>query len=272
MKAQGKRVPALLFGLLALGLLLASPAAAAEEFDKYALESVGVELSTSQAGGHADLTTSLELTQEKTEPFAFTRDIFVSLPPGVIGNPQNFPRCSIAELGETLEESNCPQDSQVGVVETTLADYGTLIEPIYNMEPPGGDIVARLGFFAAIYPVVVNVRVDPQDYSLVAAVESAPAAAKLVSAITTLWGVPAADVHDELRLTPQEALIRELPPGGRPSGQPEIPFLSNPTDCSLKREISVTAVSYQLPSKPSTLSAPFPQISGCEKLTCISAP
>ena len=58
----------------------------------------------------------------------------------------------------------------------------------------------------------------------------------------------------------------ELPPGGREANLPEAPFLSNPTDCSLEREISVTARSYQLPESPSTMSAPFPQIIGCGKL------
>jgi hypothetical protein len=102
---------------------------------------------------------------------------------------------------------------------------------------------------------------------LVASVEGSPSAAALLEASTTLWGVPAADSHDELRLTPNEAVHSELPKGGRPSNLPEAPFLSNPTDCSLAREISVTARSYQLPDQPSTLSAPFPQITGCGKLT-----
>src|SRR4029077_12630766 len=131
------------------------------------------------------------------------------------------------------------------------------------MTPPGGDIVARFGFYAAVYPAFINVRVDPTDYSLVASIEGAPSKAGLLEATTTLWGVPAAKSHDKERLTPQEAREGKFPPGGRPSGLPEAPFLSNPPDCSLQRQISVTARSYQLPDQPSTLSAPFPQITGC---------
>jgi hypothetical protein len=263
------RIPTLLLALLGTSMLFASSAGAAGEPEKYALESVSVALSDSQAGAHADLTTSLELASEKNEPYALTRDIIVSMPPGVIGNPQNFPRCTSAQFGETPAESKCPQDAQVGVAEITLGGEinSTLIEPVYNMETPGGDIVARFGLFAGPYPSVINVRVNPVDYSLVAAVEGAPAAAQLIRASTTLWGVPAAEEHDALRLTPQEAMNQELPPGGRPSGQPEIPFLSNPTDCSLQRQVTITAISYQLPDKPSTMSAPFPEIFGCEKLT-----
>jgi hypothetical protein len=263
------KTAALLLSICALGLAFVSQASAAEEFERYEVKSAGASLSSNQAGAHADMTVSFALSEEEKEhrPFARTRDLFVSLPPGVIGNPQNFLRCTVAQLGEEPKKSECPQDAQVGVSEITLAEIGTFVEPVYNMVSPGGDIVARFGLFAGPYPAVINVRVNPIDYSLVAAVEGAPSAAELISAKTTLWGVPAAESHDELRLTPKEALEHQTPPGGRKSGQPEIPFLSNPTDCSLKREVSVKAVSYQLPSKPSSKSGPFPQISGCGKLS-----
>jgi hypothetical protein len=267
MNRTGTLTLAMLIGLLVTGVL--GSAASAMEPEKYALQSVSASLSTPQAGAHADFTASFSLAEEEVNtPFALTDDIFVSLPPGLIGNPTKFPRCSLAELGERPEESECPQDSQVGVSEVKLGGEinGTLVEPVYNMYSPGGEIVARFGLFAGPYPAVINIRVNPEDYSLVAAVEGAPSAAELISASTTFWGVPADPVHDVLRLTPQEAFNQELPPGGRPSGQPEIPFLSNPTDCSLEREITVTVVSYQLPSKPSTMSAPFPEIGGCEKV------
>jgi len=253
--------------LLAFALLSADGASAAEEFDKYALETVGASLSSNQAGAHADLTTSFKLTQKGLEPYGRTRDVLISLPPGMIGNPQPFQRCSVAQLGPEPSKSECPQDAQLGVVEIVLAEFGTLIEPIYNMYSPGGEVVARFGMFAGPYPSLINVRLNPVDYSLTATVEGAPSAARVLSAQTTLWGVPADEAHDDLRLTPSEALEHKTPVGGRSSNQPLVPFLSNPTDCSLRRQITVTAVSYQLPGSPSTLSAPFPQIAGCEKLS-----
>jgi hypothetical protein len=254
--------------LLVLGIGAAS-AHAADEFEKYALESVSVELSTTQAGAHADLTTTFELSEKFGQPYARTKDVEVALPPGMIGNPQGIPRCSVGQLGNLPGESECPIDSQVGVSRVTVIDpiSATLLEPVYNMEPPGGDIVARLGLFAADYPVLINVRVDPIDYSLTATIEGAPAAAGLLRAETTLWGVPASPLHDAERLTPSEATQGELPPGGRKAGLPEAPFLANPTDCSSSREITVTARSYQLPDQPSTMSAPFPHITGCGKLS-----
>jgi hypothetical protein len=268
-----KKVAALVLFAVAALALGAGPAAAAEEFEKYALETVEASLSDTQAGAHADLITTFDLTHTESgapKPFALTRDVEVQLPPGVIGNPQAIPRCTAAQLGNEPEESECPVDSQVGVTEIVLGGHhpGTFIEPIYNLKPPTGetDIVARFGFYSALWPTFINVRVDPIDYSVVATLEGASSASGLIKASTTLWGVPAAKSHDELRLTPFEAINAEIPPGGRESTLPEAPFLSNPTDCSLKREISVTARSYQLPESPTTMSAPFPQITGCGQL------
>jgi hypothetical protein len=262
-------IAALATGILTAG---ASSASAAEEVEKYALETVSASLSSAQAGAHADFTTTFALTHTESgipKPFAFTRDVEVTLPPGVVGNPQGIPRCTVAQLGNEPIEAKCPFSSQVGITEVTLggAHPGTFIEPIYNMPSPGGDVVARLGFYAAIYPTFIEVRVNPIDYSIVASIEGASSAAGLIKATTTLWGVPAAPSHDELRLTPLEAANGEFPPGGRPAGLPEAPFMSNPTDCSLSRQVTVTARSYQLPEAPTTMSGSFPQITGCGKLS-----
>jgi len=264
-----KALAATALALLAALALAAGPASAADEFERYKVEEVSASLSSNQAGAHADFTTFFKLSQEGGSPFALTKDVEVHLPPGMIGNPQGIPRCSVAQLGNEPPKSECPLDSQVGVTEITVASplFKTITEPIYNMDPPGGDVVARFGFFAALYPAFINVRVDPTDYSLIASIEGAPSAAEFLEASTTLWGVPAADSHNGERLTPDEGVHGELPAGGRDSGLPEAPFLSNPTDCSLVREISVTARSYQLPDSPSSKSAPFPAITGCGKLT-----
>jgi hypothetical protein len=261
--------------MLAVGLILslggasAGSANATEDPGKYALEAVSASLTTTQAGAHADFTTTFKLTREQGAPFAKTRDIEVHLPPGVIGNPQAIPRCTIAQLGNEVQTSACPLDSQVGISRITASEPipGTFNEPIYNMTPPGGDFVARLGFFAVTYPAFINVRVDPHDYSLVASIEGAPSGAGLLEAATTLWGVPAAASHDKERLTPDEAIKGKSPVDGIKLDRPPVPFLSNPTDCSLTRRISVLARSYQLPGSPSTMSAPFPQITGCGNLS-----
>jgi hypothetical protein len=256
---------------LVVGLLAAwsGTASAADEFEKYALESASISLSTAQAGAHPDLTTAFTLTKKEGKPYALTREVAVALPPGMTGNPQAVDQCTAQQLGNQANEAECPVDSQVGITEVSVNDpiQTTFVEPVYSMESPGGNIVARLGFFAGPYPAFINVRLDPTDYSLVAALEGAPAAAGLVAATTTLWGVPASPLHDEYRLTPGEALGHELPAGGRSSGSPEAPFLTNPTDCTSGRQVTITARSYQLPDSPSIRTLPFPQIVGCGKIS-----
>src|ERR671910_927482 len=170
MRGRGRISVLAAFAIGALSVCGGS-ASAAEEFDKYALEAVSAELTTTQAGAHADLTTTFELSEQPGgEPYALTKDVEVALPPGIIGNPQAIPRCTVTQLGNLPEESECPLDSQVGITHVKVVDpvFGTFTEPVYNMEPPGGDIVARLGFFSAFYPTFVNVRINPSDYSLVA--------------------------------------------------------------------------------------------------------
>jgi hypothetical protein len=250
------------------GALLAWPVLALGAEESYEIKSASVALSTNQAGAHADMTITVALSENEGLPLAQTRDLEFALPQGVIGNPQGVPRCSIAQLGNLPEESECPISSQVGVTQVRIAGLisGTFTEPIYNMEPPGGDIVARFGFYAAVYPTLVNVRFNPIDDTLTASVEGAASASGLLEARSTFWGVPAAPIHDEERLTPTEAFNNEVPPGGRPAGLPEAPFLSNPTDCSSERHLTVTARSYQQPQVPSVKTAPFPQIVGCGKL------
>jgi hypothetical protein len=249
-------------------LLIATANLGAAEFDKYVIESASVSLSSNQAGAHADLTTTFSLSEKGGQPYANTRDLTFKLPPGAIGNPQSIETCSIAALGNDVKESNCPRASQIGITEVRVGEplNGTFIEPLYNMDPPeSGDIIARFGFFAGLYPSFVNVRVDPQDYSVEATLEGIPSAASLIRATSTIWGVPAAKVHDNDRLTPEEAFHGEKPSGVE-LGIPEKPFLSNPTDCSAARQLTLLARSYQQPDVLLERSAPFPQIGGCGKL------
>jgi hypothetical protein len=259
--------------LVALALVslaaTAATASAAEEFEKFGIADAFAELSNKQAGYHADMTVGVVLTRNGNVPYALPRDIEIKLPPGMIGNTQGIPRCTPDQLGSGPSDSKCPVDAQVGITQVRVLQPhpGVYNEPVYNMVPPKGtDIVARLGFMAVGWPAFINVRVDPTDYSVISTVQGVPSIAGLSEATTTLWGVPADPVHDKERITPQEAITGESPPEGREAHVPEAPFLSNPTDCSLQREVKVTARSYQLPDLPAEKKVPFPQVSGCGKL------
>jgi hypothetical protein len=241
----------------------------ASEFERFGVESASVGVTTTQAGAHPDLTTTFVLANDGTNPYALLDNARIEVPPGVVGNPQQIPRCSIQQLGSTTEESECPIQSQVGVTEITVGGIsaGTFVEPIYNMTPSGSNVVARLGFFARVFPTIINLEINPVTYALVANIEGAAAAAKVISAKTTLWGIPAAPVHDPLRITPEEARSGGAPPGGRPAGVPETPFVTNPSACGSPGSMSVTATSYQEAGAPRTATTPFPAITGCGRLS-----
>jgi len=265
-----KRALTALALFLGLAAVIATGAQAAEEFDKYKLESASVSLSSSQAGAHADLTVSFKLSEKENVPYAKTRDVVVELPPGIFGNPEAFPKCTSAQFGTDPESSECPLDSQVGSTEISVQEGFFLTfadEPIYNMPAPGGDVVARFGFYAGPYPAFVNVRLDPETHALIASVEGASSGSGLISATTTFWGVPADPKHNPQRITPLEVSQKNGPPGGRPSEMPDVPFMTNPTSCGKERTLTLRLHSYPLPESPTTMTVPFPQITGCSVLT-----
>ena len=248
---------------------------------EYGLESVDASVSTSQAGAHPDITVSFSMKTEANGTLpATSRDISVALPPGLLADPSALPKCNAAELTATDVEdksnvAGCPQDAQVGITEVLLFKGDTAIaftEPVYNMVAPGGDAVARLGFMAYIYPVFIDghLRSD-DDYGVTVTVQGASSLIPLLSASTTIWGVPAAESHDAQRITPYESInsngVPQTLTGKRQSGLVPAPFTINPTDCGGMLQVKVTAKSYAQPDQPSESNAWLPPVTGCGQLT-----
>src|SRR6478672_651866 len=255
-----KRIIAL-SGAVLIAALCASPAEAA--FSDYGIESVGSAISTTQAGAHPDFTVDFTLKTDPStppdptglhEPYARTRDLTVGLPPGLIGNPHAVAQCTAQQFATALAGGGCPQDSQVGVAVVRIYSFGfPLTEPIYNMAPPSGEVVARLGLYAATSPVYIDVQVRSEgDYGLDSMLRGISGTERVVGSSTTIWGVPADSSHDTLRLTPEEAFNGASSSPPRKSGLPEeLPFLSNPTSCGKPQEVVVEADSYQDPDQVS---------------------
>jgi hypothetical protein len=253
-------------GLLALcacaGSASTASAVVPPEFEKYGLALVSASLSDTQAGAHPDFTASFELSESQGQPYALSREVVVGLPPGLFGDPQAFPKCTPEEFGSKPAESHCPIDSQVGTMQIHLGGViaGSYLEPVYIMPVPShGDIVARLGFYALLYPATINVRLDPVTHGLFATGEGFPTGAPLLGSTTTLWGVPADPAHDHERFPPSDSKPHS-------STLPDIPFMTNPTSCGQEREVTFAARSYQTPDSISRMSAPLPQITGCNLL------
>lgn len=273
-----KRVLAILAAVVVLLAAQAQWALAAPS--DFGLESITATLSTSKAGAHPDVFTSFAVRQDSSsapnefglhDSFAATRDIRIELPPGLIGNPNAVAQCTVSQLQLSMAEAEgegCPNASQVGV--SKIYAYGltsVLSEPVYMMEPPGGDVVARLGLIAGTFPTFIDVEARPErNYSLTATLNQVSGQQRLIKAETTLWGVPASPGHNTERQSPKEAFLGATSSPSRPPGGPQLPFLYNPTSCGAAQQVGIAADSYAEPGRFSPVSTELPPTVGCEEL------
>ncbi len=100
---------------LAAGALAALPAVASAQ--EFGIDSFSTDASSSQAGAHADVSTTLTLnTDEVGNPIDQLRNVRAELPPGLVGNPENVPACS----NRDFEIFNCSAPSQVGTLGVSI--------------------------------------------------------------------------------------------------------------------------------------------------------
>ena len=110
----------------AFGLLVS--AAPAGAFDI----TVERDPSTTQAGGHPNLTVQIDRTGADNEDI---RDLDLDLPPGLIGNTTTVGACTDAQFNS----DTCPANSQVGTVSAIAVVTGLTLPAtpgsIYNLVP-----------------------------------------------------------------------------------------------------------------------------------------
>jgi len=266
--------------LLAFFACLCLSASAQSAFSDYGIASLSGSLSTTQAGAHPDFAAKIELRTDPAsteiaglkQPYGYTKEVTVDVPPGLVGNLNAIPACTTRQLaeGRLREDLGCPQDSQVGVMISRLYGIFTpFTSPIYSMATPENGSVARFGVQVSVATVLIDVHVrSDSDYGLSATVNGLSSIAGLVSAETTFWGAPADPSHDTQRLNFVESLngATESPP--RPSGLKPVSFMTNPTTCGGPLVLGASAASYQLPGQPPvSATAMMPAITGCGKLS-----
>ncbi len=206
-------------------------------------------------------------TPSCAQPGPEAKDVEVALPAGMVGNPTAVPLCSQAAFHRNTFRG-CPADTQVGAAYLFFYGPGSHMQysPIYNVEPPEGQ-PAELGFSVSLFghePMFFHVRSDG-DYGLTADVSNITEQDPVRAAAFTIWGVPAAEVHNELR----EAQDNCDPFLGCPSGLAPKPFLRLPTSCSGSLTLPLASDSWQSPeAQPATVAtAPVPAMMGCESLS-----
>src|SRR5262249_15293042 len=153
----------------------------------------------------------------------------VNLPPGLIGDPNATPKCTVADL----DNNACPADSQIG----TLALDATVSlfngpQPVYNMVPPKG-VAAQFGTNLLLIDAFVTVHVRTGgNYGLSAGLTNTSTLLPLFGSSLTLWGVPGDPAHDNVRRCP--GFVTPCSAGGG-----EKPFLTMPTQCTSSLKYSI---------------------------------
>jgi hypothetical protein len=266
--------------LAATLVIVALTASAQADPSEYAIEEASASTTSTQVGDHPDFTITLRLKKDPQGQLPSTTSyLSFELPPGLLGNPNALPKCTAAQLLGTDPEdpsnqTGCPQASQVGVTEVELFDAGgnllSFLEPIFNVAPRYGE-PARFGFIAQLVPVLIDTELRPDhEHSATAKIEGPSSLLPVLSATSTLWGVPADESHDGERITVYEAAHNnaspDTPSGKRSAGLVPVPFMLNPTRCGQVQGVNITAVPYALPSLEAKAFAPLPSNSGCSLL------
>ncbi|HST39221.1 MAG TPA: hypothetical protein VLK58_06920 [Conexibacter sp.] len=226
---------ALLAALLALVLPCAFAASAHAEFG---IQRVTNEVSTTAAGAHATVRTTIDFRDAGDDQADSVRDLRLKLAPGIVAYVNRVPRCSLADFA--VEDRTNPADcdrSQVGETSTSATTDNALLREltvrgaIYNLEPqPGSPAALGIDIEVPLSPrlkLIAPVSVDPSDLGLTATLSGLPneTMARLI-----LIPVPVRLHIDQIVQT----LYSEVDGRG---------FFTNPTSCQ-PTSIGATATSH----------------------------
>jgi len=235
-----------------------------------------------QAGSHPfQQTTRIVVNQNLDQegnpvPASLAKDFEFKWPPGLIGNPNAVPQCSLGQFlrFEGIDpENECSAQSAVGVAVATISEPAgevgtknafTFTAPVFNLEPAEGE-PARFGFVVPGSPVIIDASVrSGEDYGVTIHVHNVTQTASLLSSTVTVWGVPGDSRHDNAR--GYGCLL-----GGTcsPLEMHEPPaFLQLPTQCGTNTlETSVSADAW---NRQGVFTAPvtevMPALNGCNRV------
>jgi hypothetical protein len=237
--------------------------------------SVLAATSTSQAGGHANLTTAFTFnTTELNETAGYPKDIRFDLPPGLVGNVTGLPRCPVARVIEQAKNPNsCPPDSMVGMAVFNVTEGAArevnqmVVAPVYNIAPNTGE-PAAFAFNAFVFPIRLDTSVlSNGNYAVRVTAAGVPEVAETLSTWVTIWGVPA-DHSGPGEDKSLYNLIGGGSFGGPNPSQTRRPLLTNPQQCGAAVAAEMSADQW---SKPGTFvsSGPVPMdtFTGCDRLS-----
>jgi len=186
-------------------------------------------------------------------PSANVRDVRVTLPPGLVGNPLAAQRCTEAKV----QSLTCPATAQVGAFNFTqsgLSRAGNQTLPVYNTTPSEGYPAEFGGIylnrFVGIFANLVRAPAAEGGYTVQVTVPGVPLLSPITNTLTTFFGDPAARVSEA---------------AGGPA------FLTNPSNCGTSPEATIEADSWQeignYRSRIAPLLSAGKVIEGCAQLS-----
>ncbi len=271
------------------------PGAVPFGMEHYEMNAEGPEgLLETQAGSHPfQLTTTLSLNtklgsgkeEPGVHPAGMAKDLTFHLPPGLIGNPTPFPKCSDRQFtskpgGEAVVINECPVETVVGVAIVTVrfgnASGGrptTLSVPLYSLEPSFGE-PAKFGFYVLNSAVTLDTGLDSGgDYGVEVTVHNISQQVEFLGNQVVFWGYPADARHDLSRgwacAGGPLVAFHELQSACVASGSNiDQPLLTLPTSCTGELMTSVTGDSW---TEPGAFTAPVSppsmvSLDGCGRL------
>jgi hypothetical protein len=279
-------------------------ARAAKETVTFTPENFGFEnrpVSFTQAGGHPeDLTTVLEFENEDIEgngptPTRDPKDVAVTLPPGLLGNPTVAERC---KLSVVLAGEQCSPGSQIGVAVIYIQHGEGRVAPVVNVVPEAGqsaefaiETTDKISFILTAHVTDRENSVTKRPEYAVTVVSNGLPSVEITKTEITFWGVPSAKSHEAERGLACFRLSESFQNwtcgginegklfgvGLQEDGRPEAPFLTMPSDCAAGPETAtVRADSLEEPGRyveaqaemplPTVLSGPQTGVTGCDLL------
>ena len=253
--------------------------------------SLATALSSTQAGGHPDLTTVLAFnTVESGRLAGNPSEGGGTLPSGFIGDLADEPKCPIAGFSEENDTAlHCSPSAIVGTVTFYIGSFPDqsqpYVVPLMNLTTNPGEI-AKLGFTFLRYGIQSTVSLTPGKYGVRVNFTHIQDAAGAFHGISlTVWGVPAEHRHDLMRgircneeggciyyMTETEGYdghdnqLSKLPEGQSVT-TPWVPYLTSPTDCTVKPlQATFKANSWEEPGHEVEATSDVGPLTGCSQL------
>ncbi len=201
------------------------------------------------------------------------KDLRVSLPPGLVGDPLATPRCAPAQFNTPGEGStvahplnSCPAGSAVGYIDAQVEGHIHYVEPVYDLRPPPG-MPAQLGFQILSAPFYVDTAVHTATGRIEAFMPDVTEVERIIAATLTLWGVPAQASHDPLRgRCLGGGSEGPVSLGSCPAGVTPEPFLTLPVSCAAPAPAQMSFDTWTVPGAWLAAIAGIPTPTGCSAL------